>query len=234
MGEQGVDQRAILVAGGGMHHQPSRLIEHQQVGILKQNFERDILLRGGAGGYRGGWGELIEGAGAHRFGGGGERGAIDGGKAGFNQGFDARTRKRAVELRQETIGALAGRSEGGDNGERRGFRIGGFGHFCGIAGFATIWGAIAVRGMKALVIGMGVAIVILTTVIMVKIAHLIATPHAVSVADTLLEEPAGTRIIGVSNSGTSLAIALSGGGADRVIVVDLATGHRLGSVRLAN
>ncbi len=37
MGEQGVDQGAVLVAGRGVHDQPGRLVEHDQVGVLVED-----------------------------------------------------------------------------------------------------------------------------------------------------------------------------------------------------
>ena len=51
MRQQGVDQRAVLVAGGGMHDQPGGLVEHDQVGVLVEDGERDRLRlgRGGRG-----------------------------------------------------------------------------------------------------------------------------------------------------------------------------------------
>ena len=42
MGQQGVDQGAIGVAGGGMNHQPGRLVQHQYAGI----FIHDIKVYG--------------------------------------------------------------------------------------------------------------------------------------------------------------------------------------------
>ena len=43
MGDQRVDQRAGLVAGGGMHDQPLRLVDDDDVVILEHDIERDVL-----------------------------------------------------------------------------------------------------------------------------------------------------------------------------------------------
>ena len=46
MGEQGVDQRVLLMARAGMHDQPGRLVQDEQVVVLKQNLERHLLRLG--------------------------------------------------------------------------------------------------------------------------------------------------------------------------------------------
>ena len=51
MGDQGVDQGAGLVAGGRMHHQPSGLVDDDDVVVLVDDIERDIFA-GGLGGDR--------------------------------------------------------------------------------------------------------------------------------------------------------------------------------------
>ena len=43
MAEQGVDQRMLRVARAGMHDQSSRLIQNEQIVILKQNLQRHLL-----------------------------------------------------------------------------------------------------------------------------------------------------------------------------------------------
>gem|GEM_PF-5974781 len=45
MGDQGIDQRAGLVAGRGMHHQALGLVDDDDVVVLKHDIERDILAR---------------------------------------------------------------------------------------------------------------------------------------------------------------------------------------------
>ena len=41
--EQGVDQRAVGVAGGGVDHQTHRLIDHDHVAVLIDHVQRDVL-----------------------------------------------------------------------------------------------------------------------------------------------------------------------------------------------
>ena len=43
MMEKRVDERVRLVAGAGMHHQTRRLVEHQQIFVLKENLQRNLL-----------------------------------------------------------------------------------------------------------------------------------------------------------------------------------------------
>ena len=43
MMEQGVDQGMRLVSGAGMHDQPRRFVEHEQVVVLEKNLERNFL-----------------------------------------------------------------------------------------------------------------------------------------------------------------------------------------------
>ena len=42
---QGVDQCPALMAGGGMHHHPLRLVDQDHVVILVQDIQRDLLRR---------------------------------------------------------------------------------------------------------------------------------------------------------------------------------------------
>ena len=41
--EQPVDERSVVVAGAGVHHQTGRLVEHQQVLVLKEDVQRHEL-----------------------------------------------------------------------------------------------------------------------------------------------------------------------------------------------
>ncbi len=83
------------------------------------------------------------------------------------------------------------------------------------------------RAMLALVIGMGVLIFAGVAVIGVTILHRATT--TVVAGDVLLDEPAGTRIAAISPAGTRLAVLLTGGGADRVVLLD-ASGRVVGHV----
>jgi len=102
------------------------------------------------------------------------------------------------------------------------------------------------RALVALVVAMGVLIVVGTTGLIVVIVHRLAHPHPATVAAAmspvvpgsdeaaLRGEPSGTRITSIIRQSDSLlAIALTGGGADRVLVWDLTTGRALTEIRLA-
>ena len=98
------------------------------------------------------------------------------------------------------------------------------------------------RGLMVLVVAMGVLIVAGVTTIGVTIVHrMSAAPPVVHDAvvpdavmhDAVLDEPAGTRIAGVSALPDRLALRLVGGGVDRVVVVDLRTGQVVGRAALA-
>ena len=43
MGDQGIDQRAVGIARRRMHHQPGRLVDHDEVLVLVDHVQRDIL-----------------------------------------------------------------------------------------------------------------------------------------------------------------------------------------------
>jgi hypothetical protein len=90
------------------------------------------------------------------------------------------------------------------------------------------------RALLVLVIGMGVLIVVGVGVVAVTIVHRMggAAPHAI--AGGLLDEPAGTHIASVAAYGDRLAVVLQGGGTDRVVFVDPATGKNLGRISLTH
>ena len=89
-----------------------------------------------------------------------------------------------------------------------------------------------IRGLVAVVVLLGGLIVVGTGVVVITIAHRMSVAAAPA-ADTVLQEPAGTRIAAASEAGGRLALVLQGGGPDRVVVVDLASGKRVGRVALA-
>ncbi len=99
----------------------------------------------------------------------------------------------------------------------------------------------ATRALLALVIVMGVLILAGTAGLVAVVVHRLAHPAAVApppgpgpVSQAALQpEPAGTRITAMTRqSDTVLAIALSGGGPDRVLVWDLAAGRAVAEIRL--
>ncbi len=94
------------------------------------------------------------------------------------------------------------------------------------------------QALKIATIVMGVLIVIGTVGLIVAIARRPAVPVGavaalpVAVA-AVLDEPAGTRIAGIAAVRDRLAVELQGGGADRVVLVDPATGAVAGRISLA-
>ena len=91
------------------------------------------------------------------------------------------------------------------------------------------------RFLKVLTVGMGVLIVVATTVLVVVIAQRIGgtrTTLAPASVAVLLDEPAGTRIAAIASAGDRLAVQLQGGGADRVVLVDPRTGAVTGRTGL--
>ena len=87
------------------------------------------------------------------------------------------------------------------------------------------------RALKAAVVLMGVLIVVGTTTLIVLLVTRVGSTTAP--ADTVLDEPAGTRIAAASVGPDKLSVQLQGGGPDRVIIVDLRSGRRIGKVGLA-
>jgi hypothetical protein len=93
----------------------------------------------------------------------------------------------------------------------------------------------------AAVIGMGVLIVAGVTVLVVVMVQRMSAPAApiasavvtAPTAETLIDEPAGTRVTTLSLAGDHLALQLAGGGPDRVVVVDTRTGHIVARAALA-
>jgi hypothetical protein len=93
------------------------------------------------------------------------------------------------------------------------------------------------RALKVAVVVMGVLIVLGTIGLVVGIARRSGTPVAVAtwpaVMAAVLDEPAGTRIAGLAAVRDRLAVQLQGGGADRVVLIDPATGAVAGRISLA-
>ncbi len=97
------------------------------------------------------------------------------------------------------------------------------------------------RALKAATVVMGVLILVGTAVLIATIFKRATAPapagggfvpSAASVGTTL-HEPSGTRIIGLAATTDVLALALQGGGPDRVILVDPRTGESRGRITLA-
>ena len=98
------------------------------------------------------------------------------------------------------------------------------------------------RALKVAVIVMGVLIVMGTIGLIVGVARRASAPAPVAAATVaplpasmaaVLDEPAGTRIAGIVAVRDRLAVELQGGGVDRVVLIDPATGAVAGRISLA-
>jgi hypothetical protein len=89
------------------------------------------------------------------------------------------------------------------------------------------------RMLKLATIVMGVMIVAGLGILVTVITQRTLAPPATSVP-AVLDEPAGTRIAGISALPDRLALQLQGGGPDRVVMVDLRTGRVIGRASLAH
>jgi hypothetical protein len=94
------------------------------------------------------------------------------------------------------------------------------------------------RALKIAVVVMGVLIVVGTTGLVVGIGRRLVAPAAPvatwpASASVVLDEPIGTRIAGLLAVRDRLAVQLQGGGADRVVLIDPATGSVAGRISLA-
>jgi hypothetical protein len=88
------------------------------------------------------------------------------------------------------------------------------------------------RMLKVAVVVMGVLIVLGVTTIGVVITRRLTTVSGPPMG-VVLDEPEGTRIVGVSLGADRLALQLQGGGPDRVVVLDDRSGRVLGRAGLA-
>jgi hypothetical protein len=88
------------------------------------------------------------------------------------------------------------------------------------------------RMLKVAVVVMGVLIVLGVTTIGVVITKRLSAASGPPMA-AVLDEPAGTHIVGVSLAADRLALQLQGGGPDRVVVLDQRSGRVVGRAGLA-
>ncbi len=89
------------------------------------------------------------------------------------------------------------------------------------------------RTLTAATIGMGVLILLGTTVLIVTIVRRASVPAAPGPAFTqLLDAAPGSAIVGVAGAGGRIAVALHGGGPDRVVLIDPRDGRVAGQVVL--
>jgi hypothetical protein len=95
-------------------------------------------------------------------------------------------------------------------------------------------GGNGLRALKVLTVVMGVLILVGTGVLVAVIIHRgTSTASSVNIA-LQLDEPAGTHIAGIAATQDRLAIALQGGGGDRVVLIEPRTGAIAGRISLAH
>lgn len=90
------------------------------------------------------------------------------------------------------------------------------------------------RALKALVIGMGVLIVAGTVTLVVLLVQRAGgvAPSAALPSAASLNQPPGTRLVGIAALDHRLAVALTGPGGDRVVLWDPRTGRIESTLRL--
>jgi hypothetical protein len=95
------------------------------------------------------------------------------------------------------------------------------------------------QALKFAVVIMGALILVGTTTLVVVVARRSsgAAPPVEAglpaIIDAALQEPPGTRIIGIAAMQGRLALALQGGGGDRVVLIDPGSGTVVGRISLA-
>ncbi|WP_075631502.1 hypothetical protein [Novacetimonas hansenii] len=106
------------------------------------------------------------------------------------------------------------------------------------------------RALLAAVIGMGIVLAVGSLVLVGVLAHRISHPRATAPATApvtttmavlpqdlgrlVLDEPAGTHVTSIARQADmALAVALTGGGADRVIIWDLAHNRIIGRLQVS-
>ncbi|MCB8880602.1 hypothetical protein ACELLULO517_10185 [Acidisoma cellulosilytica] len=102
------------------------------------------------------------------------------------------------------------------------------------------------RPLLMVVIGLGIVILLATTVVIVKVVKDIITGHpqttqaassgptpdTIALTTNMLSQPAGSHIVTISGVGDRLSVLINGGGPDRILFVDPATGHVTGQLML--
>ncbi|MCW0424878.1 hypothetical protein NB713_002821 [Xanthomonas sacchari] len=104
--QQGIDQGAAGIAGARVHHQPGRLVQHDDLVVLVQHLQRDVLGQGVGLGvqHRVQAGDLAAAQRIARP----RRGAVEQGVAGFDPFGQARTRVFGEQFGQHRVEAATG------------------------------------------------------------------------------------------------------------------------------
>ncbi len=88
------------------------------------------------------------------------------------------------------------------------------------------------RGLKIAAVVMGVLIVMGTVGLVVAIVVRRPPAGIAASLSVVLDEPASTHIVGIASVQDRLAVALQGGGPDRVVLVDPHSGAVAGHIAL--
>ena len=92
------------------------------------------------------------------------------------------------------------------------------------------------RAVKLAAIIMGILIVVGTMTLIILVVRRSAAPSVTSPpanVSAILQQPAGTRIVGIAAVQDRLAVRLEGGGPDRIVILDPHTGTMTGQIGLA-
>lgn len=87
-------------------------------------------------------------------------------------------------------------------------------------GGALAPGSAGYRALKIAVVVMGVMIVAGTVLLGVIASRRLSGLGGDAAGTLVLDEPPGTRIVGIAAAGDRLAVHVSGGGPDRVVLID--------------
>lgn len=88
------------------------------------------------------------------------------------------------------------------------------------------------RILTALTVGMGVLILLGTTILVVALVKRPTSGTGGTPMALTLDEPAGTRIAAIAAVADQLALELQGGGPDRVVLINPRSGAIVGRVSL--
>jgi hypothetical protein len=88
------------------------------------------------------------------------------------------------------------------------------------------------RALKILTVVMGVMIVAGVVALGVVLTQRLALAPGAVAASSVLDEPAGTRMAQISAAGDRVTVLLQGGGADRLVVLDVRTGAVVSRMQL--
>ncbi len=95
------------------------------------------------------------------------------------------------------------------------------------------------RPLMIAVIAMGVLVILGTTVVIVKVVKDMmggnseaAVSQTVTLTTHMLSQPAGSHIVTIAGAGDRLSVLVNGGGPDRILFVDPASGAVTGQLML--